>query len=192
MQRKIDDNIIILGCQRSGKTTLTQILSSKEDYHIISVDALIYAFQNAIPQLNINRYSNMQEKSKILSPFLASYCESFLRNYPEKKFIIESCQLFPLDIMRHKLFNNCTIICLGYPNADTQEIFNAIRSNDSNYKNAYTKQLEDAELTDLIISWINYSKLLQKQCKNLNIKFYETNTNRTVLFNNIVNMLLNK
>ena len=181
-------NLIILGCQRSGKTTLSNMLYQKNNnYHIISTDALVHAFEMSLPNLNINRNSNISEKSQLFAPFIAAYLHSFKRNYPNQNYIIESCQLFPKHILEEPYFKNDKIICLGYPNATPEEIFQNIRSSDISLRNPYTKQMSDKELKKIIPIWIRYSQFLEKASTRNHIPFYETNKNRNQILNKIVN-----
>lgn len=179
------DNIIILGCQRAGKTTLTKMLCEKSNYSIFSGDALVYALENSMPELNIRLSTKIPEKSKRFVPFLAAYFKSFKRNYPNQKYIIEACQILPKDLLAEPFFNGCNIICLGYPNATVDEIFNNIRQNDPLIRNPYSAQLSDEALIARIKTWISYSQILQQQSKELNIKFFETNNNRFDILNKI-------
>lgn len=186
------DNIIILGCQRAGKTTLTKKLCEKSKYTIFSVDALVYALENSMPETNIQLSTPIPEKSKRFVPFLASYFKSFKRNYPNEKYIIESCQILPNDLLSEPFFKGYNIVCLGYPHATIDEIFNNIRKSDQFIKNPYSAQLSDELLTSRIKTWISYSQILEEQCKKLNINFFETNINRNNVLNNIVDCIENE
>lgn len=188
---KENQNIIILGCQRAGKTTLSRILAQKSNYSIMSIDSLIYAFSQNMPQLNINTNTKISEKTEVLAPFVASYFESFMRDYPNQKFILECCQLLPISVMKQKVLNRCKIICLGYPNASVDEIYDNIRKNDPNIRSSYTKNLTDEDLKKRIQSWIKYSQILQTQSNKLKIPFYETNINRNQILKEIADKLEN-
>ena len=120
---------------------------------------------------------------------MASYFGSFCKEYPKNKYVIEACQLFPRDVKSQPIFKKCQIVCLGYPNASIDEIFNNIRTNDEKIKNAYTNFLSDDELRKVIKSWIFYSQFLKKQSDKLGIPFYETNKNRDEILNGILNQI---
>ena len=185
----LKDNIIVLGCQRSGKTTLSNILVNNGKYSIISVDSLIYAFQRVYPETNIDRNSKIIEKSKTLTPFVAKYVESFRKDYSNVPCIIEACQLLPIDVMKEKLFCKNKIVCLGFPEASEDEIFENIRKNDINIT-SYTKKMSDYELKENIKYWIEYSKVLKKQAEKLGIPFYETNIDRQDVLTQIAEQLI--
>ncbi len=182
-------NIIILGCQRSGKTTLAKMLASESNYTLFSADSLIYAFDRNIPNNTINSKVAIVDKSYLLTHFIEDYFLSFTRNYKSQKFLIDSCQLLPKDVMNSKLLSRSTIICLGYPDATVDELFLRIREVDKN-SNAYTESLSDSELVKSIQSWIKYSKMLQYDCKKLEIPFYSTNIDRDNVLENLAKKII--
>ena len=180
-------NIIILGCQRSGKTTLTNLLCKKDNsYSIISGDCLLFAFENSMPETGLKVSSSIESKSPRFVDFLSYYLTGFKRSYKGQNYIIESCQILPKDLKKNPFFNDAEVICLGFPNATVDEIFHNIRLADSKPTNAYTKNLSDDALKQRIHEWINYSKYLEKACKRNNIPFFETDKNRDEVLNNIV------
>lgn len=190
---KEQKNIIILGCQRSGKTTLANLLKNSGIYTLFSVDSLIYSFEKNIPQAGINTKTEIREKSPILTKFISDYFVGFSRCYPNHNYLIESCQLLPKDIINDKVLNKCIIICLGYPNATVEEIYKKIRENDkNNFKNSYTTIKTEEELKKLIEIWILYSKRLKEDCEKFSIPFYETNVNREETLKHIVNSIINR
>ena len=60
-----ENDIIILGCPRSGKTTLTNmIIKEEQDYQVISLDSLMIAIKQIFLELEINNKSKVSEMSK--------------------------------------------------------------------------------------------------------------------------------
>ena len=60
-----ENDIIILECPRSGKTTLTNMIIKKEqDYQVISLDSLMIAIKQIFLELEINNKSKISEISK--------------------------------------------------------------------------------------------------------------------------------
>ena len=177
-------DIFILGCARSGKTTLANRISQYQ-YNIISVDSYVSAFKENFPELNITHHNDyLSDKSKRLSYFIMSYYYKIKQEYPNQKFVIEGWHILPKDIVPLIGRKNCNIVCLGYPNAKEDEMFQLIRENDQ--ENSTTRNLEDAKLRELISSHIEYSKILKEQCLDLGIPFYETNKGREKILENII------
>ena len=191
MSKKND--IIILGCQRAGKTTLSNMLLKKcPNYNIFPGDALLRAFESTLPDLNITLRAPIKEKSRIFAPFISSYINSLKKNYPDQNYIVECCQMFPKDVIKEKSFQSAKIIVLGYPNASVDEIIDNIRNADLELTNSRTRLISDEVLRKSIENWILYSKFLQKQAKEYSLPFYETNDNWNVLLNQIVDELINE
>ena len=105
--------------------------------------------------------------------------------------MIEGVQINPQHIINEPFFKNFKIICLGYPNATIDEIFNNIRKEDEKLQFSYTKKISDSKLREMIAFYIRYSVFLQKKCNEQNIPFYETNKNRETVLNGIYNTLYN-
>lgn len=128
-----ENDIIILECPRSGKTTLTNMIIKKEqDYQVISLDSLMIAIKQIFLELEINNKSKISEISKKIIPFLSIYLKNFKSNYPKSKIIIEEFQILLEDIMENPDFNKSTIIGLGFTDMSKDEIYNNIRNEDRN------------------------------------------------------------
>ncbi len=188
-------DIIIIGCQRSGKTTLANMLIKDDNsYHNISLDSLAIAIKRTIPEIGISDGSTIKFISKRIVPFLVTYLKSYKCDYPDKYYLVEGIQINPDHLMREEFFQNANIICLGFPNATIHEIFSNIRNEDKNLRFSYTKTLSDDKLKDKISFYIEYSKFLQRKCNEYNIPFYETNKNRKqvleMIYNNIMTNII--
>ena len=187
----INKDIIIIGCQRSGKTTLTnKLMKNDSSYHNISLDSLTMAIKKTMPELGVKEHSKIRLVSKRIVPFLSIYLEYYKRNYPDKKYIIEGLQINPDHLMSEPFFNNAKVICLGFPTATIDEIFYNIRREDEKLSYSYTRELPDDELKERISFYIRYSRFLQSKCAEYNIPFYETNKNREQVLNSIFKTLV--
>lgn len=181
-------NIIILGAARSGKTTLAKILHEKYNYSIISIDSFVSALNDSFPTLGIT-HSNTADKFKLLPPFVYSYMKKIINEYPNQRFVLEGWHVYPKDIQN--LFKNedIKIICLGYTNANMDEVFKLLRENET--ENSYTKRMTDERVKDLIKKHINYSAILKEQCIDNKIKFFDTSINREKVLGDAVEYLIN-
>lgn len=135
-------DIIIIGCPRSGKTTLANMLQKQINYQIISLDSLVYAFEQNFPQIGISRKGSFHEKSQKIVPFLSKYIKNYKLDYPNQNFIIEGCQMTPYDIIQKFDIRQIKCICLGYPNANQKSILENIRKNDKCMTLSYTKKYQ--------------------------------------------------
>ena len=172
-------DIVIIGCPRSGKTTLTnRIMQDNNIYNSISLDSLTIAIKRTMPEVGIDDKSNVIQISKKIVPFLAKYLQCYKRDFPEKRYIVEGIQINPEDLIVEKFFNNAQVICLGYVNTTIDDIYNKIRLEDSKLEVAYTKRMTEEELKKRIAFSLSYSKFLQDKCEKYGIPFYQTNENR--------------
>ena len=183
-------NIIILGSQRSGKTTLTKLLCQRESFSVFSVDALVFAFEHTMPELKISKKTKISEKSRLFAPFIAAYFENFIKCYQNQRFIIECCQLLPDDVCKQSVFKDFSIVCLGYPDKKPEEVFRSIRKNDQMLTFSYTQSFQDNDLFKVIPEWIDYGRYLQSECLRLSIPFYRTGDNREEVLLNVAETLL--
>ena len=184
-------DIIIIGCPRSGKTTLTNIIMENDStYYNISLDSLVIAMKTTMLEIGINERSKVREISKKLVPFVVAYLRNYRRNYPGKKYIIEGFQLTPEDIINEKFFNDAQVICLGFPNATLDEILHNIRGADNDLLFSYTKKMDNDELKERISFSLKYSRYLQERCKKYGIPFFETEKDRKTTLYNIFNTLI--
>lgn len=184
-----NQNVIILGAARSGKSTLAYMLHKKYNYSIISIDSFVSALRDTFPELGIT-HSNTENKFKLLPPFVFSYMKKIINEYPEEKFVLEGWHVYPKDIKELFRDLNVKIVCLGYTKISSTDVLNIIRENEK--ENTYTKRMSDEEVNELILKHIEYSKMLEKQCEEYNIKFYDTSFNRENVLNDIINYIIDK
>lgn len=182
-------NIIILGAARSGKSTLSQMIHKKYNYSIISIDSFVSALRDGFPSLGIT-HSNTENKFKLLSPFVYSYMKKITNEYPDINFILEGWHVYPNEILKLFKDTNVKIVCLGYTNISCEEAFKLIRENEK--ENSYTKKMTDEKVKQLIINHIEYSKILEKQCNENNIKFYDTSFNREKVLEEVMTYLIDE
>lgn len=180
-------NIIILGAARAGKTTLASMLHKKYNYSIISIDSFVSALRDGFPSLGIT-HSNTENKFKLLPPFIFSYMNKIMNEYPEERFVLEGWHVFPKDIIGLFCNMDVKIICLGYTKITCEEALHEIRKDET--KNSYTTKMTDDKVKDLILNHMNYSKILKKQCEENNIKYYDTSFDRKKVLEEAINYLL--
>lgn len=179
-------NIILLGCARSGKTTLAKLIHEKYNYSIISIDSMVSAFKYALPEVGITN-KNTPNKFEILPNFVYNYIKKFMHEYPNENFILEGWHVFPKNIYKLVKEIDIDIICLGYTNISSKEMLNFIRENEKEYD--YTKNMSDEDLLDLINNHIEYSKTLKKQCSEINIPFFDISYNKEQVTKKIISYL---
>lgn len=92
-------NIIIFGTSRSGKTQLAKLLSTKLNYSIVMVDSLVSAFQNSMPELEINHTNRDGKSINNLEPFLLAYIKSINKIDKKQEILITSLKVHILTLI---------------------------------------------------------------------------------------------
>lgn len=178
-------NIIIFGSSRSGKTELAKRLSKELNYSIIMVDSLVSAFQNSMPELEIN-HSNRDGKSiKNLEPFLLAYLKSI--NKIDKKarninYVIEG-SYFDFDKVI-ELSDKFVVIILLNQLDSPKEYYDMLKKYDKPHD--WTYNLSDEELLEYCKNLYSHNQYLIKKCNEKDIKYYNTAIDRDKIFDKIL------
>ena len=97
-------NIIILGCHRAGKTTLTRMLMKDNDnYYHVSLDAFTLAIRKNLPEVGFAELLNQNdfgEVSQKLVSFMMVYLNWYKNNFKSdlssiSVYCFEFFQIFP-------------------------------------------------------------------------------------------------
>ena len=177
-------NVIIVGAARSGKTTLAKKISKELGWSAISVDALISAFQEVFPQLNIKHHSQCHS---LITPFVISYLKAITQNYSETHFVIESYHLLLKEITENLDKNLFKTIVLGYPRLEPEEVFKNIRKYDKS--SDYTQWMSDEDILNMAIRHVQCSKNFARESKELGLEFIDTSYDREKVFEEIVSKI---
>ena len=180
-------NVIILGCMKSGKSDLTNLIREQLGYSIVSTDAFVKAFQDRFPDLGINNHIDLLKKDELLSPYIQSYMDSLVGSYSNIYFVVDGGHVMPKTIVPLFDRNNFMIVCLGFPNGDRESLFRNIKKYDTELSDTYHKS--DEKLYELIDNQIQYSKVMQEQCKMLNVPYFETDLDRNNILDEIVSFI---
>ncbi|MCI8290950.1 MAG: AAA family ATPase [Clostridia bacterium] len=180
-------NIIILGAARSGKSTLAKILNEEYNYSVISIDSFVSALRDAFPELGIT-HSNTENKFKLLPKFVYAYVKKIIKEYPEQKFVLEGWHVYPDDMARLFANDDMKMICLGYIDISCDEALTLIRENEND--NSYTKMMNDDEVKKLILSHIEYSRILKKKCESCGVEFWDTSFDRDKKLREIIDNIV--
>lgn len=178
-------NIIIFGTSRSGKTQLAKLLSTKLNYSIVMVDSLVSAFQNSMPELEINHTNRDGKSINNLEPFLLAYIKSI--NKIDKKarninYIIEG-SYFNFDNII-KLKEDFIVIVLLTKLNSIQKYYNMLKKYDKEYD--WTYNLSKKDLLDYCKNLFNHNNYLANKCTENKIKYYDTVNNREKVFETIL------
>lgn len=177
-------NIVIFGCPRAGKTTISKRLNEELNYNIISIDSIVTAFAGVYPEMQIRHGGDIIQKAKKFAPFLYQYLDRAIWEYTDRNFVLEGWHNLPDYFMPLINRENYVVICLGYPNVDEKDLFKKIRQNDTSHDNTFN--VTDEHLKRLIHESKISSQFLEKQCQKWDIPFFETDKNRVEALNQVM------
>ena len=175
-------NIFIAGAAKSGKSTIAEKLCTKGSYNHIPLDYFTASLKRNFPDVGIR--SNVLIEGET-SPKLALLLSTVFNiiDDTEEKFIIDSAHIMPKDIVKYINRDKWDIIYVGYPNVTAQDKFNLIRKLEHEF--SWTHRRSDEELFPMIEQLIENSKEIERQCKELNIRFIDTSGDINEILNNI-------
>lgn len=170
-------NIVILGASRAGKTTLArEICKVYPSYHLISGDSIRSAFQEALPQNNINKFGG----TGMIEDF-SKFCASYFRNQISRNkgvfnYIFDSCDVSIFNATKYFINDDTIVICMGYSNINEYEALGNYRKFEQD--NDWTFKRTDEQLLIHAREWINNSKKFKSECEKMGIKYIDTSFNR--------------
>ena len=175
-------NIAIFGSSRSGKSTLAKMISKKySNYHIIIGDDIRWAFQEVLPNNNINSKGGIGMVEDFPNFLSCLFYKSIRRNKGEINYIVETCDITPKKA--YQLFNkeDTLLLFLGTPRQTIDEHFNEIRKYQT--EKDWTYDRSDEHILEHSKHWISKSIEYEKECKELNIWFVDTSFDREEVLN---------
>ena len=184
-------NIAIFGSSRSGKSTLSKMISKKyPNYHIIIGDDIRGAFQEILPNNNINSKGGIGMIEDFPNFLSCLFYKSIKRNKGIFNYIVETCDITPQKAA--KLFNkdDTVLLFLGTPNQSIKQHFEEIRKYET--ERDWTYDRNDEHILEHSKHWIAKSKEYEKQCKELDIWYVDTSFNRIEILENTFHMLEQK
>jgi len=192
----MDKNILIIGPARSGKTTLSRILSKKYGYNVINLDDIINAFEG-IPECEIKHDGNEIETAQKLGKFLKRYLIELSEGpnfYNGIKYVIEGTHIDFEEIMpmlnEEKYKEKYEIIGLLYNNLTEEELYNNIKKYDT--EDDWTYWCNDEELKGNSRYFIERNEYFYNKFNEYGIHPYDISSDREKILNIICNEISKK
>lgn len=163
-------HVIIAGCARSGKTTLSLKLREKGFNHY-KMDTIKRGLDDNFYPGKIKTWRESSPKfAKLISRIIEEADTDIIKDI--EWYLIDTCHLYPSDISKTYNKDNTIIVFLGYTNITKEEKLKSIRSNDP--KHGWTWKKDDDFLLKSIEEDISFSKEALEECEENNIPFFDT------------------
>ena len=117
-------NMLIVGANKSGKTTLANLIGEKYDCNIINLDNIIQAFEETFPKDDSDNYAEFE------SNFLINYINKILDKksfYSGRKVILEGNVPYLERIITNVDTEKLAIIGLTYNNIELDKFVRDIK-----------------------------------------------------------------
>ena len=186
-------HVIIAGVPRSGKSTLSQIISNKYGYQHISMDSIIAGIEKVFPETGINSdadtdiQENIQYISSKMALFIQAMLESGEYNECDYGMVIDIFQLLPQHYVHYIDSSLCDIYYLGTSEVTAEERYGLLKKYDT--PKDYTYYKSEEENKENCSDIVTISKQLKEQCGIYNLPYYDTSYNREQIFNVILDCL---
>ena len=176
-------HIIIAGCARSGKTTLSLMLKEKGYVHY-KMDSI----KRGICEAYNLKYDNWDKISTIMATIINRMIKDQTTdtNYLKEDYVFDIPFLYPKDLSLIDT-SNTLIIFLGYSKLSIDESFNNIRLHDKD--NYWTNSIDDNSLKRMCKENIEFSKYIERECQKNNILYFDTSYNREEVLKYVLNYI---
>ena len=181
-------NIIIGGTVRSGKTTLANLLREKFGYSKVESDTIVNAFDKTFPEFGIT-HKNAELAREKYEPFLFQILNGFGRDlkYTGNVTVFPGSQFLPENLSKYENLDNYIVVFLGFDDISPQELFVAIRKNDTT--NDWTHKKSDEWLMRFCKNIIEESKNIRESCEKFGFYYFNTFQDRNLVFNKICDII---
>jgi hypothetical protein len=154
--------LIFAEAPRTRKTTMALKLAAEKKYHHIPFDGVIYALQEACPQLNIAHLTDDDfGVSERVEPILEQQLH-WMHDY-DFPVVLDTFHLRPATAIKLRQKIPLRIAYLGYPSDTVEERFAIIRKNEK--PNDWTRNWTDDQIRKLLDGFIQASIRLEIMCR---------------------------
>ena len=165
-------NVFVGGVARSGKSTFSKRLCTRNKYNHFPLDYVTSSLKNNFPECNISSSVVIGDSSERVALLLSTIVR--IMESKDEKFIVDSAHVMPKDVVPYLDRDKWDIYFIGYPNISKFTKFSTIRKYDD--KTDWTSRRSDEELLSVIEKLISISKKIQEECEELDIPFIDTSS----------------
>lgn len=170
-------NVLIVGSNLSGKTTLARMINEKYNYNIISLDSIMKTFKKTFKN---NDDLNKYEEYKNL--FVLNYIKelsSDLDFYNGEKYVIEGYIKNIDKIIPNLDMDNICCIGLVYDETTEDKFYNDIKEHQSSTD--WTSHISDEALKNRVEEMLKNNKKISDLLEQTESNVYDVSTNRDLI-----------
>lgn len=186
-------HIIIAGVPRSGKSTVSQIISEKYGYQHISMDSVIAGIERTFPETGINSDSDMDAWKNVqyISSKMALFIQAMIDSGEYDEFdygmVIDIFQLLPHHYVQYIDPSVCDIFYFGSSEVTPEKRYEILKKHDTPKDYSYYRS-EDENKRDCA-NIVAISEQLKELCKKYDLPYYDTTYDREQIFGLILDVL---
>lgn len=188
-------NILIIGCGRSGKTTLSRMIKDKyNNYNVLHSDDLKWAmFRADNKEKYYMEHVDKQNEFETGDYFQRTQLEFFNLLIESDKnkygYILESGQVYIPIIKELINFDNTNVICLGLGDYSPEQIVEQCLKYDT--EESWSYGLDKEYLLRYAKKFSLENEMFKRECPKYGIEYIDTSKNREQVFKNILDKIIN-
>lgn len=183
-------HIIVAGIPRSGKSTLSQVISKALGYQHVSMDSIIAGIEKTFPQAGINSdaeadlWENIEHISSKMALFIRAMTDSGEYDECDYGMVIDIFQLLPQHYIQNIDSSVCGIYYLGTSEVTSEERYRLLKKYDT--PKDYTYYASDEEKHKDCADIVMISQKLKRLCEEFDLPYFDTSYDRERIFETIL------
>lgn len=175
-------NLLIVGSDKCGKTTLASKIAKKENCNIVNLDLIVKVFETTFPKENDDNYD------KVETEFITNYINEItnVKNLVDGKKVVLEGQIPNLEaVIKGIEQDRISIVGLTYDDINLKEFAHNIKEFASKVDTFH--YLSEKIIEGKAEVFIEKSKIISKILDENDINYYDVSENRNEVLNQVVN-----
>lgn len=167
---------LISGASRSGKTLIAKKLLEEQNLPYLSLDWLMMGFNDGIPEYGIHHLLWPNEIAEKMWRFLQGMINNML--FEGVDYVIEGEAMLPELVaeLTSKYPTRIKVAFTGFSDIDVAEKVRLVRQYGEGESDWLTNE-SDEYIADHIRNMVGYSKMIETECDNHDLPYFDTSKN---------------